>query len=206
MKRTKENADVTRQQLMESALRVFSEKGYAATRLSEIAVAANVTRGAIYHHFGNKKELFIALFKDRSDPYFEIVSEILGSDLPSLEKIQKLITTLLKKFEGDKLFQADNRLRMQHYGSITDIKKIKGAFDEDIKRLFTMAEKVIQAGQKTGEIRNDSAASDIVVFLFALLRGTACILEGGKLKQAIVGKAEIMTELFLDGIRSRTRQ
>lgn len=203
MKRTKENANITRQQLLESALRVFSEKGYAATRLSDIAVAANVTRGAIYHHFGNKKELFIALFKNRSDPYFQTVSEILSSDLPSLEKIQKLITTLLKKFEGDKLFQADNRLRMQHNSSIADIKKIKGAFDEDIKRLFTLAERVVQAGQKTGEIRNDMAARDIVVFLFALLRGTAGILEGRNLKQAIVGKAEVMTELFLEGIKSK---
>ena len=203
MKRTKENADITRQQLLESALRVFSEKGYAATRLSDIAVAANVTRGAIYHHFGNKKELFIALFRNRSDPYFQIVSEILSSDLPSIEKFQKLITTLLKKFEGDELFQADNRLRMQHNGSITDIKKIKGAFEEDIKRLFTMAEKAVQAGQQTGEIRNDLAASDIVVFLFALLRGIAGILEGRNLKQAIIGKAEVMTELFLEGIKSK---
>lgn len=203
MKRTKENADVTRQQLLESALRVFSEKGYAATRLSDIAAAAHVTRGAIYHHFGNKKELFIALFKDRSDPYFQIVSEILSSDIPSLEKIRKLMMKMLKNFEEDELFQADNRLRMQHNGIIADIEEIKGAFDEDIKRTATLAEKVVQAGQKAGEIRNDMAARDIVVFLFALLRGTACILEGGNLKQAIVGKAEVMTELFFDGIKSK---
>ncbi len=203
MKRTKENANVTRQKLLESALRVFSEKGYAATRLSDIAVAANVTRGAIYHHFGNKKELFIALFKGRSDPYFQIVSEILSSDLPSLEKIRKLMMTMLKNFEEDELFQADNRLRMQHNGSIADIEEIKGALVEDLKRTFTMAEKVVQAGQKTGEIRNDIDARDIVVFLFALLRGTACILEGGNLKQAIIGKAEVMNELFLDGIKSK---
>ena len=203
MKRTKEDADVTRQQLLESALRVFSEKGYAATRLSDIAVAAHVTRGAIYHHFGSKKELFIALFKDRSDPHFQIVSEILSSELPSLEKIRKLVTTMLKNFEEDELFQADDRLRMRHSSPITDMEEIKAVLGEEIKRTFTMAEKVVQAGQKTGEIRSDMDAKDIVVFLFALLRGTACILEGGNLKQAIIGKTEIITELFLDGIRNK---
>ena len=96
-----------------------------------------------------------------------------------------------------------NGLRALKISFIADIKKIKGAFEEDIKRLFAMAEKAVQAGQQTGEIRNDLAASDIVVFLFALLRGIAGILEGRNLKQAIIGKAEVMTELFLEGIKSK---
>jgi TetR/AcrR family acrAB operon transcriptional repressor len=203
MKRTKEEADVTRQQLLESALRVFSEKGYAATRLSDIAVAADVTRGAIYHHFGNKKELFIALFKDRADPYFQIVSEILSSDLSPLEKIRKLMITMLQNFEEDELFQADERLRMQHSSPLAEINEIKDILFENIKRTLTLSEKVVQAGQKVGEIRNDLDARDIVVFLFSFIRGVACILEGGLLKQAVVGKAEMMTDLFFEGIRSK---
>lgn len=203
MKRTKQEADVTRQQLLESALRVFSEKGYAATRLSDIAVAADVTRGAIYHHFGNKQELFIALFKDRADPYFQIVSEILSSDLSPLKKIRKLMITMLQNFEEDELFQADERLRMRHSSPLGEINEIKDILFEDIKRTLTMAEKVVQAGQKAGEIRNDMDARDIVVFLFSLIRGVACILEGGLLKKAVVGKAERMVELFFDGIKSK---
>jgi len=201
MKRTKAEADITRQQLLESALRVFSEKGYTATRLSDIAVAADVTRGAIYHHFGNKQELFIALFKDRADPYFQIVSEILSSDLSPLEKIRKLMMTMLQNFEEDELFQADERLRMRHSSPLVEITEIKSILFENIKRTLTMAEKVVQAGQKVGEIRNDLDARDIVVFLFSLIRGVACILEGGLLKKSVVGKAEIMIELFFDGIK-----
>ena len=203
MKRTKAEADVTRQQLLESALRVFSEKGYAATRLSDIAVAAGVTRGAIYHHFGNKKELFIALFKDRADPYFQIVSEILSSDLSPLEKIRKLMITMLQNFEEDELFQADERLRMRHSSPLAEINEIKDILFENIKRTLTLAEKVVQAGQKAGEIRNDLDARDIVVFLFSFIRGVACILEGGLLKKAVVGKAGMMVELFFEGVKSR---
>lgn len=203
MKRTKAEADVTRQQLLESALRVFSEKGYAATRLSDIAVAAGVTRGAIYHHFGNKKEMFIALFKDRSDPYFQIVSEILSLDLSPLEKIRKLMITMLENFEKDERFQADERLRMRHSSPLTEINEIKDILFENIKRTLILAEQVVQAGQISGEIRNDLDARDIVVFLFSLIQGVACILEGGLLKKSVVGKAEMMVELFFEGVKSK---
>ena len=61
MRRTKEEAEQTRQDLLDAALTVFSQKGYTATRLEDVARAAGVTRGAIYHHFGSKAELYSAL-------------------------------------------------------------------------------------------------------------------------------------------------
>jgi TetR/AcrR family acrAB operon transcriptional repressor len=49
MRRTKEDAEQTRQDLLDAALTIFSKKGYTATRLEDIAKVAGVTRGAIYH-------------------------------------------------------------------------------------------------------------------------------------------------------------
>ena len=66
MRRTKEEAAQTRQELLEAALTVFSQEGYEAARLEDIAQAAGVTRGAIYHHFGNKAGLFMVLVEDAS--------------------------------------------------------------------------------------------------------------------------------------------
>lgn len=66
MKRTKEEADQTRQALLDAALATFSRKGFAATRLEEIAEAAKVTRGAIYHHFRNKLDLYRTLIGEAS--------------------------------------------------------------------------------------------------------------------------------------------
>ena len=56
MRKTKEEAALTRKRLLEAAVRVFSEKGFTASKLSEIADKAGVTRGAIYWHFGNKEK------------------------------------------------------------------------------------------------------------------------------------------------------
>ncbi|QTF09475.1 multidrug efflux transporter transcriptional repressor AcrR [Brenneria izadpanahii] len=57
-RKTKQQAQETRQQILDAALRVFSEHGVSATSLADIAMTAGVTRGAIYWHFKNKAELF----------------------------------------------------------------------------------------------------------------------------------------------------
>ncbi|MDO5090996.1 MAG: TetR family transcriptional regulator [Cardiobacteriaceae bacterium] len=61
MRRTKAQAEITRQHILDTALQLFDEQGYAQTSLSMIARTAGVTRGAIYWHFQNKEEIFHAL-------------------------------------------------------------------------------------------------------------------------------------------------
>lgn len=62
-RRTKEEALETRSRLLDAAERVFHEKGVAHSSLEDIAVAAKVTRGAIYWHFKDKAELFDAMMQ-----------------------------------------------------------------------------------------------------------------------------------------------
>jgi TetR/AcrR family acrAB operon transcriptional repressor len=58
---TKEESLETRSRILDAAENVFYEKGVAQTSLAEVAEAANVTRGAIYWHFKNKSDLFVAM-------------------------------------------------------------------------------------------------------------------------------------------------
>jgi TetR/AcrR family transcriptional repressor of mexAB-oprM operon len=58
MRRTKEDAEKTRIALLDSAERLFLDKGVAHTSLDQIARDAGVTRGAVYWHFQNKAHLF----------------------------------------------------------------------------------------------------------------------------------------------------
>ncbi|TXT41045.1 MAG: TetR/AcrR family transcriptional regulator acrAB operon repressor [Comamonadaceae bacterium] len=62
-RRTKEDAQATRHQLLEAAQRVFADKGVSRTSLQDIAQAAGVSRGAIYWHFKNKADLFNAMME-----------------------------------------------------------------------------------------------------------------------------------------------
>lgn len=60
-RRTREEALATREQLLDAAERVFRERGVGHATLAEVADAAGVTRGAVYHHFDSKAELFEAM-------------------------------------------------------------------------------------------------------------------------------------------------
>jgi AcrR family transcriptional regulator len=63
--RREEAVDATRAALLESALRLFTERGFAATSLEDVVSDARVTKGALYHHFkGGKLALFEAVFQE----------------------------------------------------------------------------------------------------------------------------------------------
>jgi len=61
LKRTKAEAELTRQTIIEAGLILFSEQGVTQTSLVEIATRAGVSRGAVYWHFDNKWEIFDAI-------------------------------------------------------------------------------------------------------------------------------------------------
>ena len=58
VRQTKENAELTRQRIIDAARQVFLARGVSRTSMEQIATAAGVTRGAVYWHFSNKTELF----------------------------------------------------------------------------------------------------------------------------------------------------
>jgi len=55
--------DATRLGLLSAARELFGESGYAATSMEEVAARAGVTKGAVYHHFGGKSNLFQAVYE-----------------------------------------------------------------------------------------------------------------------------------------------
>ena len=79
-----ERTEATRGKLVSTARRLFAEKGYAATSTEEILGAAAVSRGAMYHHFTGKADLFLSVFQQVDREVFDSVGEQLrlahGSD------------------------------------------------------------------------------------------------------------------------------
>lgn len=69
-------ADETRAELLDAAMRVLLAKGYAGTRVSEIAREAGVTSGAIYNHFASKTELLTAAIEEQGPG---AISDLMGS-------------------------------------------------------------------------------------------------------------------------------
>ena len=64
MRKTKEEAEATRQAILQSAMDTFYEKGYSKTTFDEIAKRINLTKGAVYWHFRNKPDLIAAIINE----------------------------------------------------------------------------------------------------------------------------------------------
>ncbi|STR27598.1 DNA-binding transcriptional repressor AcrR [Janthinobacterium lividum] len=61
VRRTRVEMEETRASLLATARKVFSERGYADTSMDDLTAQAGLTRGALYHHFGDKKGLLLAV-------------------------------------------------------------------------------------------------------------------------------------------------
>ena len=102
MKRTKEEAAVTRAAVLKSALAVFSAKGYAAATLDDVAKAAKVTRGAIYWHFKSKADLYNTLVQELSARGASVVQQAVSEGGTFIEILRRIFVRLCAVIDDDK--------------------------------------------------------------------------------------------------------
>ena len=101
-RRTKEDADATRNALLDAAELVFYEKGVARASLNEIAQAAGATRGAIYWHFKDKVDLFNAMMDRVTLPLEEACNAGEAACLTEpLLRLRSVVERLLDNIESD---------------------------------------------------------------------------------------------------------
>ena len=199
MRRTKEDAELTRQNLLAAAENVFSKKGFAATRLSDIAQEAHVTRGAIYHHFGNKMELFLALHKERVDPYFKMLDEIFISDLLPKAKIKKMFTEFLFRAFKDLDFVKRQRFDAFRDVEFTGCEELHEFMQERGKKIYLMLIDLIQYGQKIRDIRQDISPELAAMNLLAYMKGLVSILFMEGQLDLVKNRSEELVETFIKG-------
>ncbi len=200
MRRKKEEAEQTKQELLKAALAVFSERGYEATRLSDIADKANVTRGAIYWHFGNKENLFLELVKERVSPFFQLVKTTLNEEGTPLEKIQQLMHNVLNKMSTDREFQRKQKLESLNPCRLSEHKEIDAYIESQISEFTEQLTQIIKAGQKSGEIVIHQNPQDICFVLLAFLKGMTHIMMNHKDRKNLKERSSLFIEIFLGGI------
>lgn len=97
MRKTKAEAQQTKQALLASALDIFYQRGISQASLHEIATAAGVTRGALYWHFKNKEDLFDALFQQMFSQISTQLNEDIANSSPDI--LNNLIQTMQQLFQ-----------------------------------------------------------------------------------------------------------
>ena len=91
-------SEVTRQKILDAAMDVFSEVGYAAAGLGEVIERAGMTKGALYHHFDSKEALATAIIEQGTNLTSDAFRHVCESTSPALENMIHgvfLVTDLL---------------------------------------------------------------------------------------------------------------
>jgi TetR/AcrR family transcriptional repressor of nem operon len=87
----------TKQRLMETALELIWNSNYDRVGIAEICQKAGVTKGAFYHHFSSKADLFVCASEMEWDQKSREMDEILSPRYDALEQLEKVINLILHK-------------------------------------------------------------------------------------------------------------
>jgi AcrR family transcriptional regulator len=92
--RRAEQSKATRAALVRAARQLFARRGYANVGTEEIVRHAKVTRGALYHHFADKRDLFRAVHKQMEAGLVDAI----GAELAGIEDARELLATGVRAF------------------------------------------------------------------------------------------------------------
>lgn len=103
MRRTKQDAEKTKQAILDSAMSIFCEKGYSKTTFDEIAKRINLTKGAVYWYFRNKPDIVAALINEFAGIYLQHIKSFLEQrqdiSFDRITEMQLQVNRLLRKDE-----------------------------------------------------------------------------------------------------------
>jgi len=91
MSTREERAEATRAQLLDVAAELFASRGYAAVGTEDVVRQAGLTRGALYHHFADKRELFAAVHERVEQELVATIGERMAAARDSATPVELLI-------------------------------------------------------------------------------------------------------------------
>lgn len=141
--------EITIQKILDTAERLFIEKGYDRASLQDIIDATGLSKGAIYHHFASKEDIFYSVFDRIGQHDIAVLSAILNdSTLNGLDKLRAVFKASLQPE------RQDNMVRMLPY--LLDNPKFLAAEMRGVLMESAPAiEPIIRQGMADGSIQTD---------------------------------------------------
>jgi len=153
--RVEQRSDTRMHALLEAALEVFAERGYRTARLDDVAEAAGVTKGAIYHYFDTKEALLLGVVEHYQALAFDRAEEALrDSRMPATARIRLLMRKVFAN--GDP--ESGQRLLTLLIGGLAhEVPVVHARWLQDgPARLWKMIGRLVEEGKKRGEFRPDA--------------------------------------------------
>lgn len=201
VKRSKAEAGQTRETVLKAALKIFGAKGYARATLDEIARAAKVTRGAVYHHFTDKADIYRTLLLESSRKSKDLIPAAIAEGGSFLEVIERVFVRQLAQFESDPELRAQALFALRgDYMSIESVRKDIAARHAEALTMLTQTFAEAQAG---GVVRTDLAPRDIARSFIALQTGLVHLSSLPGQPHSISESAAALAKVLLAGIQAR---
>ena len=175
-RKTKEESEKTRQRLLDAAFDVFTRKGFMRTTLNDIARAAGVTRGAVYWHFKDKTDLFLALSEKIDEEANVRMEDVEQYQVHSLADLRAEILGYLAHFE-----------RGDRYAAFYEMVNYRTEYSEELESMiesqranqrwiFGWAERLLVHLKGKGAVRESVDPSPAALSLVALVTGLVDLL------------------------------
>ena len=137
-------------QILEAAMEVFVINGYANTRMDDIVSQSGLSKGALYHHYPSKKDLFIALIDHWEVYCFPDFYSPNGTDRTASETLLDFAKAVLDVFKEKKyVFLAE----VEFWALSNQDEEINERSKSLYKKLLNLFELVLQKGVRTGEFK-----------------------------------------------------
>lgn len=204
VRRTKDEAQETRNRILDAAEHVFSERGVSRTSLEDVAQAAGVTRGAIYWHFRNKRDLFAAMVDRVTLPMEAMVAR--SSDESVEDPIASLKACAVNALKSTATNAQVQRVfdvvthKCEYLGEMAGVNNRISAVQKGcVDRAEQAIRNAIRRGQLPASVNARLAAIGLDAMLYGLISNW--LANPGYLP--LERQAEAMIELYLDGLRGR---
>jgi TetR/AcrR family transcriptional regulator, cholesterol catabolism regulator len=83
--------DARRREVVDTAARLFAERGYASTSISELTAATGLAAGGLYHYIEGKDDLLIAICDELLEPLLDRAREIVASEAAAVDHLRELV-------------------------------------------------------------------------------------------------------------------
>jgi AcrR family transcriptional regulator len=161
----KRDPDGTRRRIMAAATQVFSSSGFAGARVADIADMAGVNKRMLYHYFGDKDALFLAVLRKTYEDIRGRERELQLEHLPPEEAMRLLVETTWNHYiehpEFISLLNAENLLRAQHLKRAKWAKELHSPFAEMIKQ-------ILRRGEEAGVFRSGVDPAELYISIAGL--------------------------------------
>ncbi len=156
-------------EIVQAALEVFAEKGFAAARLDEIAKRAGISKGALYLYFETKEDIFRAVVREAVVPNIDVVEGMLAHATLPFPDLLRLAVGRIVAMAGSSRIGAVAKLVIGESRNFPELARVW--HDEVISRALGALTGVLERAQARGEIRPGDARLQAFSIIGPLLMG-----------------------------------